>query len=288
MSLNALLIVVALVCIAAALFWPRREDGFAKAPHALVALAVVALLALALPTQEADRQVARATEDKTAQLVSQVAAAASSAQTLTEQLKEYGSIESDLKKELSQERDRSAKLERELTELQSKSSAEAQKRAKEAADLEARLRKALEEYADIEKRAGAETVTWNEAALFKDRESALDCRSRERLSRLVPYLSFKFARNPELSIVVEGHTDNRGTPEYNKKLSEDRASAVANYLAQAGVDAAKLSRVGLWFQRPAGSMAGQTPDAIERKNSTPELRQMNRRVEVIQIDKASR
>jgi outer membrane protein OmpA-like peptidoglycan-associated protein len=288
MSFNAMLVVVALACVAAALFWPRREDGLARGPRVLIPFAIAALLILALPTQEADRQIARATEERAVQLARQAASATSSALTLTEQLKEQHSVEADQKKELSQERDRSAKLERELAELRAKSSEEAQRRAKEAADLEARFRKALEEYADIERRAGAETVTWNEAALFKEGESALDCRSRERLSRLVPYLSFKFARNSELSVVVEGHTDNRGTLEFNKKLSEDRASAVGNYLVQAGVSAEKLSRMGLWFQRPAGSTGIETAEVVDKKNSTPELRQRNRRVEVRQIDKASR
>ena len=286
--MNALLILVAGVGIAAALFWPRREDGLARAPRALIAVAIALLLLLALPTQEVERQAVRATEDNIAALTSQAAVAASSAASLAQQLKLQQSDEDALKRELALERDRSSKLERELAELKAKSGEEAQKRAREAADLEARLRKALELYADIERRAGGEAVTWSEAALFEEGRSALDCSSREKLSRLIPYLSFKLARNPELSILVEGHTDNVGTVDYNKKLSEDRASAVADYLIHAGINADKVGRVGLWFQRPAGSVGIEDAATIAEKNVSAALRKKNRRVEVIHLDKAPR
>lgn len=46
------------------------------------------------------------------------------------------------------------------------------------------------------------------------------------------------------TVSVEGHTDFMGSNDYNQKLSERRAAAVANYLVAQGVDAAKISAVG--------------------------------------------
>ena len=47
-----------------------------------------------------------------------------------------------------------------------------------------------------------------------------------------------------LSFMVEGHTDGKGTPDYNLKLSQARASAVKTYLEKQGVDASRLVAQG--------------------------------------------
>ncbi|HEX4336814.1 MAG TPA: OmpA family protein [Polyangiaceae bacterium] len=60
----------------------------------------------------------------------------------------------------------------------------------------------------------------------------------ERLSRLLK-------AHPEyIHIEVQGHTDQRGTAEYNRKLSEDRANSVLEFLVKQGVDHGRLNAVG--------------------------------------------
>ncbi len=74
--------------------------------------------------------------------------------------------------------------------------------------------------------------------------------------------------HPEIEkIRVEGHTDDRGSAAFNKKLSQGRAAAVANWLAKHGVDKKKLANVGWGFEKPLAS------------NDTDEGRAENRRVE---------
>jgi lipid-binding SYLF domain-containing protein len=77
--------------------------------------------------------------------------------------------------------------------------------------------------------------------------------------------------HPDWRIRVEGFTDNRGSKEVNEKLSSDRADAVANWLADHGVDRDRLSSKGYGDRRPVAS------------NSTPEGRTKNRRVELVRV-----
>lgn len=57
--------------------------------------------------------------------------------------------------------------------------------------------------------------------------------------------------NPNTQVVVEGHTDDRGTREYNLALGERRAVAVKNYLISRGVDADRIRVVSYGKERPA-------------------------------------
>src|SRR5690606_6104176 len=50
---------------------------------------------------------------------------------------------------------------------------------------------------------------------------------------------------PNLKMQIRSHTDSRGNDDYNKALSQRRATSTLNYLVDNGVDAARLSAVGL-------------------------------------------
>jgi OOP family OmpA-OmpF porin len=80
---------------------------------------------------------------------------------------------------------------------------------------------------------------------------------------------------PDIRIEVVGHTDNQGTPEYNEKLSKDRAEAVRQYLIEGGIDEARLE------SRGAGETEPRAP------NDTPEGQAKNRRTDFV-ILKAKR
>ncbi len=74
---------------------------------------------------------------------------------------------------------------------------------------------------------------------------------------------------PALKVSIEGHTDNIGTPESNKKLSEDRAKAVMAAVVAKGIASDRMTAVG----------RGQ--DAPVADNRKEEGRALNRRVEVV-------
>lgn len=72
--------------------------------------------------------------------------------------------------------------------------------------------------------------------------------------------------NPYIKkIRIEGHTDNEGTEEYNRMLSEKRAKAVMQYLIKRKVPKERLSYKGLGFSRPKASNNSEAGKAINRR-----------------------
>ncbi|MDX2374169.1 peptidoglycan-associated lipoprotein Pal [Psychrobacter sp. PP-21] len=65
--------------------------------------------------------------------------------------------------------------------------------------------------------------------------------------------------NPAAGVVIAGHTDERGSREYNMALGERRAQAARNYLAAQGVTANNIRVISYGEERPAA--AGNTEDA---------------------------
>ncbi|MDV6316908.1 peptidoglycan-associated lipoprotein Pal [Idiomarina sp. HP20-50] len=57
-------------------------------------------------------------------------------------------------------------------------------------------------------------------------------------------------KNPSVKVVIEGHTDERGTPEYNIALGERRAQAVEDYLQNLGVQDSQTSTVSYGEEKP--------------------------------------
>ena len=75
---------------------------------------------------------------------------------------------------------------------------------------------------------------------------------------------------PNTTAVIEGHTDNVDSAEYNQKLSEARANSVRQYLINNfGIKASRLTAVGYGLTKPIAS------------NNTEEGRQQNRRVQAV-------
>jgi OmpA-OmpF porin, OOP family len=75
-------------------------------------------------------------------------------------------------------------------------------------------------------------------------------------------------KNPAMSVELNGHCDNVGTPEYNMDLSLRRANAVKNYLVRKGIAKSRLGTKGFGFTKPIAL------------NGTDTGRAMNRRVEL--------
>lgn len=70
------------------------------------------------------------------------------------------------------------------------------------------------------------------------------------------------SRNPEVKLLVEGHTDERGTKEYNIGLGQRRASSVRKYLESKGIDAARIKIISYGKERP--EFAGSNEEAWSR------------------------
>ncbi len=113
---------------------------------------------------------------------------------------------------------------------------------------------------------GAKTTLRN--LFFDFNKATLRPESYPELKQLATFLR----NHPEIKIEIVGHTDNVGSWEYNKKLSEARAKAVADYLIKLGIPASRIKYRGASYDEPIAD------------NSTEEGREKNRRVEIIIID----
>jgi peptidoglycan-associated lipoprotein len=72
-------------------------------------------------------------------------------------------------------------------------------------------------------------------------------------------------KNSGQSIVIEGHCDQRGTPEYNIALGERRAQAVETYLRNAGVDSSQISVVSYGEEKLESNGTTETDFAENRR-----------------------
>ena len=103
-----------------------------------------------------------------------------------------------------------------------------------------------------------------EKVLFNFNEASLRSDAAQAISRAVVVLS-----STQKPMIVEGHTDNVGTREYNQQRSEARAKSVADELERRGITAPRITLKGYAFDRPVAD------------NDTPEGRARNRRTEIV-------
>ena len=103
------------------------------------------------------------------------------------------------------------------------------------------------------------TFETNKALLRSDSENKLDI--------VVEFMRHKKSARVEIS----GHTDNVGNARSNKVLSAKRAEACRSYLVSKGIDGSRITSVGHGAERPVAP------------NDTPENREKNRRIEVVEL-----
>jgi outer membrane protein OmpA-like peptidoglycan-associated protein len=101
--------------------------------------------------------------------------------------------------------------------------------------------------------------------LFDTAKHTLRPVAREKLAKVAGIIS----GHSGLRLAVEGHTDSVGGDDYNQKLSEDRGTAVRDYLTQEGVVGTSVTSRGFGKSQPVAS------------NDTAAGRQQNRRVELV-------
>ena len=118
--------------------------------------------------------------------------------------------------------------------------------------------------AKIERIGEGIKITFNSGILFETNKSTLQPAARTNIEKLATILN----KYPDTNVLVEGHTDSDGAEDYNKKLSESRADAVASYSKGLGVQGSRITTVGYGETQPVTS------------NDTAAGKQQNRRVEI--------
>ena len=90
-------------------------------------------------------------------------------------------------------------------------------------------------------------VNVGDRVFFGYDSSELDVDAQELLQDQVAWLK----QHSNVSVIVEGHCDERGTREYNLALGEKRAQAVKNYLISLGINSSRVSTISYGKERPA-------------------------------------
>ena len=99
---------------------------------------------------------------------------------------------------------------------------------------------------------------------FATNESILTTRSRETLRKQATWLR----ENSGITVVLEGHADERGTREYNLALGERRANAAKDYLMTYGVSANRISVISYGKERPVDSGSNPLAWSKNRRSVT--------------------
>ncbi|EAU40869.1 outer membrane lipoprotein [Fulvimarina pelagi HTCC2506] len=90
------------------------------------------------------------------------------------------------------------------------------------------------------------TVSVGDRIFFETDSSAITADAQQTLQRQAQWLN----QYPQYQITVEGHSDERGTREYNLALGARRAAATRDYLAQLGVNAGRMRTISYGKERP--------------------------------------
>ena len=107
------------------------------------------------------------------------------------------------------------------------------------------------------------TINWSDKIFFGFDDFKLDSIDIDKLDSLYNFLN----NNPNAITLISTHTDNIGSDEYNKLLSEKRAQSIINYLIKRGIDRSRFYYMGYGYENSLGD------------NNTKKGRQLNRRAE---------
>ncbi len=113
-------------------------------------------------------------------------------------------------------------------------------------EIEVELIKASEERGTLEERRAEIDFFVNESIYFAFNSTALSFTAREILDRKAEFLR----NHPDASVVIEGHSDGRGSAEYNLAIAKRRAESVKTYLVRLGISPSRLTTVTYGDERP--------------------------------------
>jgi len=138
-------------------------------------------------------------------------------------------------------------------------------RARDDAQAVAALQ-GLSQVANVKQEPRGVVITLSGELLFPTGDEKLSPIANQSMDRVADALAVQPA---SAQIVVQGHTDDRGSESQNERLSKARAQAVAGHLIDNGIAAERIGVVGYGESRPIAS------------NDTAEGRATNRRVEIV-------
>jgi peptidoglycan-associated lipoprotein len=107
---------------------------------------------------------------------------------------------------------------------------------------------------------GSEALPSFASIRFDFDSAALSAAARDELDRVAAWMAKASGR-----VSVEGHTDERGTTEYNLALGQQRAQAIASYLMRLGVAAGRIETITWGEERPAADGQDESAWAQNRR-----------------------
>lgn len=140
----------------------------------------------------------------------------------------------------------------------------AQEAQRQREEMRARLMQQLNTVLETKQTARGLIVNMSDV-LFDTGKATLKPAAKLRLAKVAGIIM----AYPDLRLQIEGHTDNVGSEEFNQNLSERRAATVRDYLISQGVPLNNVVARGFGEADPVAS------------NTTPQGRQMNRRVDLV-------
>ena len=99
---------------------------------------------------------------------------------------------------------------------------------------------------------------------FATNESVLTTASRDTLRKQAAWLR----KNSDITIVLEGHADERGTREYNLALGERRANAAKDYLMTYGISGKRISVISYGKEKPVNPASNPLAWSQNRRSVT--------------------
>ena len=115
---------------------------------------------------------------------------------------------------------------------------------------------------------GTDTVKFLAAGVpdrvfFATNRSSIHTKAQETLGKQAAYI-----KSSGISVVVEGHADERGTREYNLALGERRANAARDYLMSQGVSGSQITVISYGKERPVNPESSRLAWSQNRRSVT--------------------
>ncbi len=168
------------------------------------------------------------------------------------------------KARLNKELEQKALARKEQADAESRARLDAERRAADAAAKLANI-------ASVKQEARGTVLTLAGSIVFTSGQYALRKDSLPKLDKVAAALKDLGGK----TFLIEGHTDSKGSDEFNQQLSVKRAESVRDYLVHLGIGSQQIKAVGLGKSRPVAS------------NETADGRANNRRVEIVVQSDAS-
>ncbi|MGX9415815.1 peptidoglycan-associated lipoprotein Pal [Vibrio sp. RC27] len=119
----------------------------------------------------------------------------------------------------------------------------------------------IDESGQLSEQQLMERVMQEQTVYFAFDNSTISADYEDMLALHATYLT----SNPAVTVTIEGHADERGTPEYNIALGEYRAEAVARYLQALGALSSQISIVSYGEEKPLVNTHDESAYAQNRR-----------------------